>query len=226
MNEDKTQRGIKGPIKSLQKAWDRIESGDKILLADGSHSLGKSFKRKDVRIEGIGECDIAFGIDDSEDDVSAFHIQHKVSLSNIKIDNEWMTVKVQGTLWMTDCAFDGEGSGVLVRKHGRLDLLNVQFIGPNFQSVIRAAEHSSISACGCLFDDCGGGDDSDPCIELHVESESVSLRLVRNMFKNLPTIPIGGEYSTRIKVNDNAIFRNNRVGHSKSDGDVLHAFTN
>ena len=57
---------------------------------------------------------------------------------------------------------------------------------------VYADEHSSLSAVDCLFDACGGGEGADPCITLHVLTESVSLFLIGNVFKNSPTAsPIG-----------------------------------
>ena len=183
---------------------------------------------KDLRIQGIGECVLVVGTDDSDDDVDLdIDIEQKVSLSNIRIQDAWTSfnVKEKATLWMTDCVFSGDYSELWASKHGRLELSNVQFIGCSCTSVIWAREHSSISAVDCLFDECGGGDEADPSIRLYESPESVSLHLVGNVFKNLPMAPIGGHHSERIKVNENAIFRNNRIGNSKSNDDVLYTFT-
>ena len=95
LNAVETQKGIKGPLESLQKALDRIESGDKILLAEGRHFLGKSSKGKDVRIEGFGECEITADKDNVTRD---FDIEHKVSLSNVRIHDTCISVEEKGTL--------------------------------------------------------------------------------------------------------------------------------
>ena len=233
LNADEKQKGIKGPIASLQKALECIESGDKILLAEGRHFLGYSFGAKDVRIEGIGECAISLRDNDFEETGcdSDIYIEHKVSLSNIRTVDPWTSFGVNegASLWMTDCVLNGSTMSSIyhigVSSKGRADLLRVHFIGgEGAEGAIQASEDSSISACDCLFDSCGGGMDHDPCIHVQ-EPETVSLRLVGNVFTNLSTLPIGTEYSTRIKASDGFAFRNNRIGHRSSDIDILYAFT-
>ena len=193
LNADETQKGIKGPVESLQKALNCIESGDKILLAEGRHFFVGSLGEKDVRIQGIGKCEIS-GENNETRDAPDIFVASRVSMSNIRIQDgsTSVMVKEKGTLWMTCSVFRGDFCGISVRKSSKLDLRNVQFINVTQSWAIGAAAHSSISAFGCLFDDCGCTDEEYPCIALNdAESESVSLHLVGNVFKNLPTTPIG-----------------------------------
>merc|ERR1712129_358629 len=145
-------------------ALKRIDSGDKILLAEGRHFLGdSSFLEKDVRIEGIGQCDVSLRHTDNDDDID---IVRKVSLSNIRIMNTWASMHVdqQGILWMTDCVFHGS-SCLDVSGKGRLDVLRVQFVGtPDNRGAIYGSGSASISAQHCSFDGCGGGENLEPCI--------------------------------------------------------------
>ena len=232
LNAAEIEKSIKGPIESLSDAlrMQRLESGDKILLSEGQHILEyHSLGEKDVHIEGIGECVISVGdIEPWQRALAAFNVRvgHKLSLSNIRFDDGWISfiVNPQGILCMTDCVFHANTSHIRVRSNGRVDLMRVQLTSARWDSLgaISASPNSSISARNCVFDACDGW--TQPCIRLPRGAESVSLRLVGNLFTNLRTIPIGEDGATRVKVSDGAELRNNRIGHKNPDIDVLHAF--
>ncbi len=211
LTADEVQKGYKGLFQSLQKALDSIESGHQILLRKGRHKIhGGSFGDKDVRIhgDGSGHCIIAPDVDPDLRNFATpkpICVESKVSLKNIRFEEKWSELFVTpgNTLWMTNCVVEADNSVIrvgsgLIGDFGvaKLDLFGVKIVGTDERiGAIQLEEDSVLCAVYCLFDGCEGnhGFDGTPCIQLPKRSEAtetISLRLGGNEFRNIELVPI------------------------------------
>ena len=112
---------MKGPMRSLSAARAMMKSGDKVFLCDGEHQYfteGESYDTMrnpmffdEIEIEGMGECHLMFVEEDG------LQIFGKLHLINIQISHfpgayQCIYVRDGGSLWMTECSFDGNFLGL------------------------------------------------------------------------------------------------------------------
>ena len=109
------QKGMKGPMRSLSAARAMMKSGDKVFLCEGTHQYFAEGESHDtmrnpmfdeIEIEGMGECHLILVEEDE------FQIYGKLHLINIQVSHfpgsyQCVHVRDGGSLWMTECSFDG-----------------------------------------------------------------------------------------------------------------------
>lgn len=205
------QQGILGPIKSLKEALYKMDSGDKLLLADDFHkietcdlyvSLTGMHILKDVQIEGLGDNCII-----EAPGCSPIHLHGKVSICNVKcggFELDW-----HSKLWLTDCDVTAS-MGVTLGDDAQLDCVNVRFRGVSARdssSAIwtRASRGpncpNTVSVVDCTFVCWGSGSSGllNSCLQLDNEPTlaNLKLKLTGNTFMNCGKYPIGTKNQRR-----------------------------
>merc|ERR1712228_1006308 len=138
-------------IDSFKEAFDKMESGDKIIINEGDYELSEDYDGfdKDLQIEGIGKCRIY----DTSCDCDPLPNHHKLSLKNLILDISIDSYK-GASLWLTDCLLTGY---IDVGEDGFLDCDGCIFHGgEDAVSALVTSRPCTLFVRGCLFDGCGG----------------------------------------------------------------------
>ena len=228
LDEQELQKGIKGPLKSLDDALKAMESGDKIVLAEGEHILEDGFaayNNKDIQIEGVGECVLSL----DANWVDQIQISGKLSMLNIVLQKCLSNgFDDDGMLWLTDCIVRTPHF-IYMSRGSSLDCMNVLFHRRDneysaYLPTIMTSSECSVSIKDCMFVSGGGYDEREdeacPCIEIH--PEITSLELVGNSFEKLQSVPIGITGSEPIELDDRITMNNNYI--NLGGNDILYAF--
>ena len=202
------RKGMKGPMRSLSAARAMMKAGDKVLLCEGEHQYFAEGESDDtfrnpmfdeIEIEGIGECRLILVEEDE------FQIFGKLHLINIQVSHfpgayQCVHVRDGGSLWMTECSFDGSGLAVA-------DGAFAQFVRCAFSDVsddmgIDASGQSTLKMIDCQIwknreSDTRAMEQDDPLASTvstrpkYKSGEKVELQLIGCTFtsRRIPTYP-------------------------------------
>ena len=219
-------------VSDLDDIFAAIVSGDKIVFEEGKywllpHRNGITLPRKDVQIEGIGECIFTF----FKPKRSYISINGSISIKNVQIrDVRFKLAHDNITAYFSDCIFKNSeifndtGLGSMV--HANIDCNNCRFSGICQDScALRIwSEPCSFSVENCLFDD-------NLTISIDVKVDKVDLKFIGNTFRDVANcrFPLDiDSYAHKYWmywVNDQAIIKLNTVNGIKVSGtDIFEIF--
>eukprot|EP01083_Nonionella_stella_P257112 880355_1 len=200
-----------GNIESLNTALTKSNSGDTILMNNGTYILNddRMFNDKNLKIIGVGN-NVKIELPDYEDYVNI--INSKLYFKNVKLYtiatingglSSGLMVCSNSSLWIQNCDINTEFYGISVGANGNLCIANSIFSGKtDYQSIAIEPETSpvyplsrKISILNCIFNDYATRRE-EPIISLPCGGYADSLKIFGNCFNNVDGFPIG--HSTNI----------------------------